>query len=83
MLLAVTLILKLVNKYKQCNNYLFFLFRCHNEHFLYSFPEIHNVKSGMYITKYINPLVYVPNLTSVKDNLKIYNYLLFFRTLLK
>jgi hypothetical protein len=40
-----------------------------------SFPEIHNR-----ITKYINFPGYIPNLTSVKDNLKIYNKLMFFKT---
>jgi hypothetical protein len=34
-------------------------------------------------TKYINFPGYIPNLTSVKDNLNIYNKLMFFKTLPK
>lgn len=32
-----------------------------------------NIYSGVPITKYINFSVYIPNLTFVVDNLKIYN----------
>jgi hypothetical protein len=35
------------------------------------------------ITEYINFPDYIPNLTSVKDNPKIYNKLMFFKTLPK
>jgi hypothetical protein len=42
--------------------------------------HLYNRESGTYITKYINFPSYIPNLTSVKDNLKIYNKLMFFKT---
>jgi hypothetical protein len=40
-----------------------------------SFFEIHNLKSGI-LNIYIFQFIYLLNLTSVKDNLKIYDYII-------
>jgi hypothetical protein len=53
--------------------------RDHTEHLVH----LRLILESGYITKYINFPGYIPNLTSVKDNVKIYNRVMFFKTLLK